>query len=122
MIDQLNQVLGELTRLHANADRLLDSYIEHVQRRDDLGGQPLPSLRQCHIDGRAGLALNLRRALELAVSDLANEKAPPPNDAPSAPQLTFDPDTTLVTDDLTPAAAARLLKRQRGNPWRKVHE
>ena len=122
MIEQLNQTLNDLNRLHADADRLLGSYIEHVQRRDDLGGQPLPSLRQCHIDGRAGLALNLRRALELAVSDLSGEKAPPANDVPNIPQLTFDPDTTLVRDDLTPSAAARLLKRQRGNPWRKVHE
>jgi hypothetical protein len=111
MIDQLNQVLGELTRLHADADRLLDSYIEHVQRRDDLGGQPLPSLRQCHIDGRAGLALNLRRALELAVSDLSGEKAPPVNDGPSVPTL-FQLDSG-VTENLTPRQAAQQLKGRR---------
>jgi hypothetical protein len=110
MIEQLNQVLGELTRLHADADRLLDSYIEHVQRRDDLGGQPLPSLRQCHIDGRAGLALNLRRALELAVSDLSGEKAPPANDVPSPPQ-TFLLDSG-ITAVLSPREAARQLKER----------
>jgi hypothetical protein len=115
MIDQLNQVLGELTRLHADADRLLDSYIEHVQRRDDLGGQPLPSLRQCHIDGRAGLALNLRRALELAVSDLSGEKAPPANAIPSAASE-FHLDSG-VTANLNLREAARQL-----NQRRKSHE
>ena len=111
MIDQLNQVLGELNRLHADADRLLDTYVEYVQRRDGLGGQPLPSLRQTHVDGRAGWSLNLRRALELAVSDLENTKAPPVN-APSVPTSFLI--ETGVTEVISPRQAALQLKARRG--------
>jgi hypothetical protein len=42
MIDQLDQVLGELTRLHADADRLIDQYIELIRERDELYNIPSP--------------------------------------------------------------------------------
>jgi hypothetical protein len=112
MIDRLDRILNSLTALHAEADALIDEYCEFVQRRDGLGGQPLPSLRQTHVDGRAGWALNLKRALELAKADLANERAPPANGPPSVPRLPFDPETTGITDNLTPREAARQMRRR----------
>jgi hypothetical protein len=51
MIDQLNQVLGELNRLHADADRLIDQYIELICKRDGLN-IPIPAVRLYQIDGR----------------------------------------------------------------------
>ena len=87
MIDQLNQILGELNRLHGDADRLLDQYCEHVRQRDGLN-LPLPAIRLTHVDTRSGLSLDVRRALVLGVSDLSGERAPPANAAPS-PQQAF---------------------------------
>jgi hypothetical protein len=118
MIDQLDQVLGELTRLHADADRLIDQYIELIRERDELYNIPIPVIRQTQIENRAGVCMDARYALQLIRADLEAGKLP--SVAVSVPQqLAFDPDTTLVTDDLTPSAAARLLKRQRGKPVAK---
>ena len=110
MIDQLTHVLNELIRLYGDADRLLDQYVGHVRDRDGLN-LPLPAIRLTHIDTRAGLSLDVRRALELAVSDLSGEKAPPANDGPSVPTL-FQLETG-VTADLTPRQAAQQLKGRR---------
>jgi hypothetical protein len=111
MIDRLDRIISSLSALHAEADAVIDEYIVFVRQRDGLGGQPLNALRQCHVDGRAGLALDLRRALSLARADLANEKAPPANDGPSVPTL-FQLDSG-ITDNLSPRQAAAQLKGRR---------
>ena len=111
MIDRLDRILNSLTALHSEADAALDEYIVFVRQRDGLGGQPLNALRQCHVDGRAGLALDMRRALELARADLEGTKAPPANDGPSVPTL-FQLESG-VTADLNPREAARQMKERR---------
>ena len=45
MLDQVNQVLGELNRLNGDATRLVDQYCLLVQQRDG-PNQPLPCIRQ----------------------------------------------------------------------------
>jgi hypothetical protein len=111
MIDRADRLLASWDAFTAEADAFLDDYILFVRSRDDLGGTPIPNLRQTHIDGRSGLALNWRRALELARADLGGERAPPANDGPSVPTL-FQLETG-VTADLTPRQAAQQLKGRR---------
>ena len=115
MIDRLDRIISSLSALHAEADAVIDEYIIFVRQRDGLGGQPLNALRQCHVDGRAGLAMDMRRALSLARADLEGTKAPPANDGPSAASE-FHLDSG-VTANLNLREAARQL-----NQRRKSHE
>jgi hypothetical protein len=112
MIDQINHTLSELARLFGDADRLLDQYVGHVRERDGLN-LPLPAIRLTHVDTRAGLSLDVCRALELAKADLEGVKVAAANSAPISSETLFDPETTGITDDLTVAEGARLLKQQR---------
>jgi hypothetical protein len=115
MIDRADRLLASWDAWTAEANAFLDDYILFVRQRDGLGGTPIPNLRQTHIDGRSGLALNWRRALELAKADLGGERAPPANTAPSAPhlRLPFDPEITGVGGDISVRQAVQKLKVQR---------
>jgi hypothetical protein len=110
MIDQLNQVLGELNRLHADADRLIDQYIELICKRDGLN-IPIPAVRLYQIENRAGVCMDARHALQLIRADLEGTKSAPANDTPSVPTL-FQLESG-VTADLSPREAARQLKERR---------
>ena len=111
MIDRANRLIASFDAFTAEANAFFDDFILFVRSRDDLGGQPLPSLRQTHIVGRSGLDINWRRALELAKADLANEKAPPANDGPSAaPEFHLE---AGITDNISVRQAAQQLKARR---------
>ena len=108
MIDQLDQTLNDLNRLHADADRLVDQYIELICKRDGLN-IPIPAVRLYQIENRAGVCMDARHALQLIRADLEGTK--PASAAVSVPQ-TFHPNSG-VTDDLSVSEGARRLKQQR---------
>jgi hypothetical protein len=114
MIDRADRLIASWDAWTAEANAFLDDYILFVRQRDELGGTPIPNLRQTHIDGRSGLALNWRRALELARADLGGERAPPAA-GPSVPhsRLPFDLEVTGVGRDISVRQAVQKLKVQR---------
>ena len=77
MIDQLNRILGELSRLEAEANLIIDGYVVHIRERDDLGAIPHDCIRQTQIDTRARQSMDMRRALELIREDIGGAKAAP---------------------------------------------
>ena len=109
MIEQIDRVLTELSRLHGDASRLLDDYARHVRVRDGLDNLSFEYIRQAHVDARAGQSLDLRHALEMARADLLGTT--PVNDVPSPPQ-TFLLDSG-VTEAISPRQAALQLKSRR---------
>jgi hypothetical protein len=74
---QLDRILSELSRLHAEADAVIDTYVRHIRQRDDLGAIPPDCIRQTQIEGRAGVCMDARHALQLIRADLAGAKAAP---------------------------------------------
>jgi hypothetical protein len=112
--DQLDRIISSLSALHAEADAVIDTYVRHIRQRDDLGAIPPDCIRQTQIEGRAGVCMDARHALQLIRADIAGAKAAPT--AVSVPHA-FDPATTGVSDNISPLAAARQLKQAR-----KAHE
>jgi hypothetical protein len=112
-VEQIDQVLGQLARSHADSERLVDEYVAFVRQRDDLGAIPPNCIKQTLIEARAGTCLDARHALQLIRADLAGATAATANGGPSVtPEFHLD---SGITADLSPREGALRLKEQRRN-------
>ena len=110
-VEQIDQVIANLRAAHADIDRLVNSYAAFIRARDGLTLIPIDCIKQTAIEARSGLSMDRERALELIRDDLQGTQSAPPA---VVPQLTFDPETTGVSNNISPLEAAREIKLRRG--------